>query len=357
MEFTTELTKTPKTKQADESALGFGRIFTDHMFVMDYEEGKGWHNAKIQPYAPISMYPSTSVLHYGQTIFEGLKAYRCADGSIQLFRVRSNYERMNISAERLCIPQIDVDFCVKVTEELVKLEKDWVPSAPNTSLYIRPFIICTDPFLGVSAGKTYKFIIILSPVGAYYKTGLDPVSIYVEDAYVRACKGGTGYAKTAANYAASLLAGEIAHKKGFAQVLWLDANEHKYVEEVGSMNIMFLINDTLVTPPLAGSILPGITRDSVLKLAAAQGTKVEERPISIEEIEERLQDGSLKEVFGTGTAAVISPVGALYYKGELFPVNKGIKGNFASSMYETLTGIQYGRNKDEYGWITKLGVK
>lgn len=354
MDIKLELTKHPKAKVKDETKLGFGRIFTDHMFVMDYEEGKGWHNARIEEYGPIELDPSTMVLHYGQTIFEGLKAYRCADGHIQLFRVRDNYQRMNRSAQRLCIPAIDVDFCVEATEKLVRLEKEWVPSAPNTSLYIRPFIIATDPYLGVSVSKTYKFIIVLSPVGAYYATGLKPVTIYVEDEYVRACRGGTGFAKTAANYAASLIAGDIAHQKGFAQVLWLDAFEHKYVEEVGSMNIMFLINDTVVTPPLAGSILPGITRDSIIKIARSKGYQVEERPISMDEIEERLVDGSLKEVFGTGTAAVISPVGALYYKEKLFPVNGGVEGKFAHELYDTLTGIQYGRKADDFGWITKL---
>lgn len=354
MDIKIELTKNPKTKQADETKLGFGKIFTDHMFVMEYTEGVGWHDARIQEYQPLALDPSVMVLHYGQTIFEGLKAYRRADGGIQLFRVRDNYERLNRSAARMCIPAIDVDFCVEATKKLVEIEKAWVPSSPDTSLYIRPFIIATDPYLGVKVANTYKFIIILSPVGAYYATGLQPVTIYVEDEYVRACRGGTGFAKTAANYAASLIAGEVAHKKGFAQVLWLDAFEHKYVEEVGSMNIMFVIDGKIVTPPLAGSILPGITRDSIIKLARSKGIEVEERPISVNEIEERLVDGSLTEVFGTGTAAVISPVGALYYKDKLYEVNGGKEGVISHEMYETLTGIQWGKKEDIMNWITKI---
>lgn len=354
MQLMIEKAKTLKAKPTDESKLGFGNIFTDHMLTVVYSPEEGWHDAKIEPYHAFQMDPAGMVLHYGQTIFEGLKAYRCKDGKIRLFRPEQNFMRMNRSAERLCIPQIDVDFMVDALKKLVELEQDWVPSAPGTSLYIRPTIIASDPHLGVRASNHYIFFIILSPVGAYYATGLDPVPIYVEDNYVRAVRGGTGAAKTAANYAASLLAGEEAKKLGYSQVLWLDGVEKKYVEEVGSMNIFFRFNDEVTTPALVGSILPGITRMSVLQLAQDMGYKTTERRISIQEVFDRYDKGELLEVFGTGTAAVISPVGELKWKDRVIKIGDGTTGELSQKLYDTLTGIQYGELPDNHGWITIL---
>lgn len=348
------LAKEKKAKPADESKLGFGKLFTDHMFLLDYVPDLGWHDARIVPYGPFSMDPATMVLHYGQAIFEGTKCYHAKDGSLQLFRPRDNFLRMNHSAERMCMPQLDIDLCMAGLTQLLQLEKDWVPHTLGTSLYIRPFIIATDPFLGVHASKTYRFAIILSPSGAYYPGGLEPIGIYVEDEFVRAVRGGVGHAKTAGNYASSILAAEMAEKKGYVQVLWLDGVERRYVEEVGAMNMMFVYGDKVVTPALSGSILPGITRDSVLKLAAHLGYKVEEGRLAIDDIFDDVKAGKLTEAFGTGTAAVVSPVGELCFKGEKAAVGDGGIGRVTRRLYDTLTGIQLGQEPDPFGWVVKL---
>ncbi len=346
-------TTTPKEKPAVD-ALGFGKHFTDHMFVMDYTDGIGWHDAQIVPYGSISIDPSCMVLHYGQAIFEGLKAYKTADGSINLFRPERNMHRINVSNDRLCIPQIDEEFAVEAIKQLVLVDQDWIPEGEGTSLYIRPFIFGTDNALGVHPSKTYKFMVILSPVGSYYKDGLAPVKIWVEDDYVRAVKGGMGYAKTAGNYAASLKAQEVSEAKGYSQVLWLDGVNRKYIEEVGAMNIFFVIGDEIVTPELNGSILPGITRDSVLKVLQANGYKAKEKRISIDEILKAYKKGKLKEVFGTGTAAVISPVGELCYKGKKMVINNNEIGEISQFLYDTITGIQKGAVEDTLGFTVKV---
>lgn len=347
-------TDKPKAKPQSDSALGFGQIFTDHMFIMDYEEGKGWIDARIVPYGPIAMEPSAMVLHYGQAIFEGLKAYKSPAGETMLFRPKLNFERVNRSNERMVIPQIDPDFCVYALKELLRIEEEWIPTAPETSLYIRPFIIAMDPFLGVRPALHYRFMIILSPSGAYYPQGLNPVDIYVEDEYVRAVKGGTGYAKTPGNYAASLIAQANAYKTGYVQVLWLDGIHRRYIEEVGSMNVFFVIDGKLITPALNGSILPGITRRTVLELAAALGYETEERQLAIDELAELYKQGRVSEVFGSGTAAVISPVGKLKYEDIIMEFNDGKIGEISQKMYDIITGVQYGKLPDEYGWIEKL---
>jgi branched-chain amino acid aminotransferase len=352
-EISINLTNNPKPKPKDDQ-LGFGKIFTDHMFVMDYAEGKGWHDARIEPYGPFLMDPANIVLHYGQAIFEGMKAYRTVDGKITVFRPRSYLSRLNRSAERLCIPAIDVEFVLKGLKKLLSIEKDWVPSGEMTSLYIRPFIIGTDSFLGVKPSATYRLFIILSPVGAYYPEGFKPVKIWVESEYVRAVKGGLGFAKTPANYAASLLAAEEAKKKGYTQVLWLDGVEKKYIEEVGTMNIFFKINDELITPPLEGSILGGMTRDSVIQVASQWGLKVSERNISIEEVYAAHAQGTLQEVFGTGTAAVISPVSLLDWNGKVITINNGETGETSLRLYDEITGIQYGKLADKFGWMEEV---
>jgi branched-chain amino acid aminotransferase len=343
-----------KAKPADESALGFGRIFTDHMFLMDYEAGRGWHDARIVPYGSFAIDPAAMVLHYGQAIFEGTKCYRRADGGLQLFRPGDNLARMSRSAERMCMPKLDEETALEGLKQLIRVDADWVPHKEGTSLYIRPTMISMDVGLGVHASKKYLFFIILSPVGAYYKEGLKPVSIYVEDEYVRAVRGGVGFTKCAGNYAASILAGDIAEQKGFSQVLWLDGVEQKYVEEVGSMNMMFAYGNKIVTPRLNGSILPGITRDSVLKLAKQLGYEAEEERLDINEIFADAKSGKLTEAFGTGTAAVISPVGTLALKDEKVVLGDGGIGKISQKLYDTLTGIQYGRLPDENGWIVKL---
>lgn len=354
MELRIEKTSSPKTKPVDESKLGFGKVFTDHMFMMNYTEGQGWHDARIIPYAPFSIEPSAMVLHYGQAIFEGLKAYRTPSGSVQLFRPRENLLRFNRSAARLCIPAIDVDQVYGYLKELIRLEADWVPKSPGTSLYIRPTAVALDPALGVHVSQTYAFFIILSPVGNYYAGGLKPVKILVEDEYVRAVRGGMGFAKAAGNYAVSLIADTTAKAHGCAQVLWLDGVERKYIEEVGSMNIFFRIAGKLVTPALQGSILSGITRKSVLELAPTLGYQVEERPVSFEEIIKAQRDGTLEEVFGTGTAAVISPVGHLVCKDEEYLVADGKMGPCAAAIYKKLTDIQFGLCPDDLGWTVAL---
>ena len=343
-----------KQKPADESALGFGRIFTDHMFLMDYDQDTGWHDARIVPYGCFPIDPAAMVLHYGQAIFEGTKCYRRADGGLQLFRPQDNLARMSRSAERMCMPALDKETALEGLKQLIRVDADWVPHRDGTSLYIRPTMISMDVGLGVHASKKYLFFIILSPVGAYYKEGLKPVSIYVEDAYVRAVRGGVGFTKCAGNYAASILAGDIAEKKGFSQVLWLDGVEQKYVEEVGSMNMMFAYGNKIVTPMLNGSILPGITRDSVLKLAPQLGYEVEEARLNIHDIFEDARAGRLTEAFGTGTAAVISPVGTLCLGEEKLTLGDGGIGRVSQHLYDSLTGIQYGRLEDKNNWIVRL---
>jgi branched-chain amino acid aminotransferase len=353
MQLTITKTQNPKPKP-DSSNLGFGNVFTDHMFNMDYDEGKGWYNPRIEPYAPLRMDPATMVLHYGQGIFEGLKAYRTADGKIQLFRPRENFKRLNYSASKLCIPQFDEALVLDALKQLIKLENQWVPDAPGTSLYIRPTIIATDPFLGVRASKTYRFFIILSPVGAYYPEGFNPVKILVTREHVRAVRGGLGDTKTMANYAASLLAGEKAHKEGYTQVLWLDGVEQKYIEEVGSMNICFVIDGQLVTPVLNGSILPGITRDSVIRLAHHWGIPASERKITIDEVLTAHAAGRLNEIFGSGTAAVISPVGELKFENKVITISEGKVGPMAEKFFNAIMDIQYGRAEDPLGWVEPI---
>ncbi|MCG8568212.1 MAG: branched-chain amino acid aminotransferase [Desulfobacterales bacterium] len=334
-----------------DSELGFGTVFTDHMFVMDYTEGQGWHDPRIEPFADFTMSPAAMVFHYGQAIFEGLKAYKTPEGKIQLFRARDNFARMNRSAKGLCIPELDVDLVMDALKQLVKLEEKWIPETLGTSLYIRPTIIAMDPFLGVRSSYKFKFFIILSSVGAYYAEGFNPVKIWVEKEHVRAVKGGVGEFKTAGNYAASLYAGEDAKKEGYAQVLWLDGVERKYIEEVGAMNIFFVIDGELVTPELNGSILPGITRYSVLAMARKWGMTVSERKISIDELFKASEDGRLTEAFGSGTAAVISPVGEIRYDEKIMNIGDGKPGEIAMKLYDALTAIQYGKAEDTENWI------
>ena len=338
----------------DDAKLGFGSNFTDHMFNMDYNPQDGWHNPRIEPYASIDMDPATMVLHYGQAVFEGLKAFRTESGAIQLFRPKDNFKRMNNSSRLMCIPDIDEAFVLDALKQLLVIEKNWVPSAPETSLYIRPTIIAMDPFLGVRASHTYRFFIILSPVGAYYSEGFNPVKIWVSKNHVRAVRGGVGEAKTPGNYAASLFAADQAHQQGYTQVLWLDGIEQQYIEEVGAMNIFFVIDDELITPMLSGSILSGITRDTVIALAKMWNLKVAERKISIAEVMDAHASGKLKEIFGSGTAAVISPVGELNYNEQVITVGGGKVGPMANKFYKSISDIQYGKAEDPAGWIETI---
>lgn len=342
-----------KPKPEDESKLTFGDIFTDYIFLLNYETGKGWFDPRIEPYGDLQIDPAAMSIHYGQEIFEGLKAYQGKDGGIYLFRPRENFKRMNRSAARVCMPELDIDLVMDGLKKLLELEKDWIPRSHGTSLYIRPTMFATEPHLGVRPSNMYTFFIILCPVGAYYKEGLNPVKIFVEDKYIRASAGGTGEIKTAGNYAASLLAAEEAKKKGFTQVLWLDAAERKFVEEVGTMNMFFVIDDEVITAPLMGSILPGITRKSVIHMAKDWGMKVSERGISIDEVINAAKNGSLKEAFGTGTAAVISPVGQITYKGKDYVVAGGEMGELSQKLYDEIVATQYGENDDPYGWREK----
>jgi len=342
-------TTTPKVKP-EASSLGFGKYFSDHMFIMDYSNDKGWYNARIVPFENISLHPASTVLHYGSENFEGLKAYRRADGKVQLFRPMENIRRLNNSAERLCLPQIPEEDAFQALTEFVKVEQDWTPSEPGTSLYLRPFLYGNDETLGVHAVHNATFVIIASPVGSYYKEGINPVRIMIEDEDVRAVRGGTGYAKCGGNYAASNRAGERAEKKGYSQVLWLDGVERKYIEEVGAMNVMFKIAGEIVTPMLSGSILPGITRKSCLEVLRKEGYNVSERLLSIDELSEAMANGALEEAWGCGTAAVISPIGELCYKGEKYIVNNGEIGEVTQHLYDTLTGIQWGKIEDSFGW-------
>ena len=341
-------------EKPNQDNLGFGNYFTDHMFMMDYTEGTGWHDARIVPYAPIPMDPATMVLHYAQETFEGLKAYRDPNGNITLFRPEMNARRMINSNRRICMAELPEEMFVEAVEAIVKYEQDWIPTAKDTSLYIRPFMFASEAGVGVHPAKTYTFIIILSPVGNYYPEGVNPVKIWVEDEYVRAVKGGTGFTKCGGNYAASIAAQVKAESHGYTQVLWLDGVHRKYVEEVGTMNVMFVIDGKVVTAPLEGSVLPGVTRDSIIHILKDWGYEVEERELSIDELMAAGRNGKLTEAFGTGTAAVISPVGQLYYKGEEVIINDFKTGDLTQKLYDTLTGIQWGRLEDKYGWVRHI---
>lgn len=349
-----EKTLTPKPLPEATNPLTFGTIFTDHMFIMNYNSAKGWHDARIIPYGPIPMEPSSMVFHYGQELFEGLKAYKAADGRILLFRPELNAKRSNDTCERICIPTIPVEDYVQAVKTLVDIDSAWVPDRPGTSLYIRPFIIASDPYLGVRPSDSYMFIIILSPVGAYYPEGLNPVKIWIEEEYVRAVRGGLGEAKAGANYVASLKAQVKAQEAGYAQVLWLDGVERKYIEEVGAMNIFFKIKGKVITPILNGSILPGITRLSCMELCRLWGYKVTERQISADEVLTAALNGDLEEVWGTGTAAVVSPVGHLRKGDEVVRVADGGIGDLTQCLYDTLTGIQLGNIEGPEGWVTEV---
>ena len=349
------ITKNPnRTTLPNESTLGFGKVFTDHMFVMDYEYGKGWHNARIVPFERLSIHPASTVLHYGSEIFEGLKAYRTEDGEIRLFRPMENIRRMNASADRMCLPAIDENDFLQALVTFVELEKDFVPHSFGTSLYLRPFMFGNDETLGVHTVHHATFMIIASPSGSYYAEGINPVKIMIESEDVRAVKGGTGAVKCGGNYAASNRAGEKAAQKGYSQVLWLDGIHRKYIEEVGAMNVMFKIDGEIVTPELTGSILPGITRKSCIEVLKNMGYKVSERRISIDELIEALQNGKLEEAWGCGTAAVVSPIGRFYYNDNEYDVNAGKIGEVSKKLYDTLTGIQWGKIDDPFGWVYKI---
>jgi len=345
-------TRKPKPK---DSELGFGTVFTDHMFVMDFQEEKGWYDPRVEPYGPFTLDPAAAVLHYAQSVFDGLKAFRGRDGRVRLFRPQKHIERLNHSARRMCIPPLDPDCALKSLVTLVGIEKDWVPASVGHSLYVRPTIVASEPFLGVRPAHSYIYFVILSPVGAYYPEGMNPVKILVVDKYVRAVGGGVGAAKTAGNYAASLYAAEEAKHQGYTQVLWLDGVHRKYLDEVGTMNIMVKIGDEIVTPPLtSGTILPGVTRDSALTLMREWGLRVSERQVSIDEVREAAHRGALKEVWGTGTAAVISPVGELAYQGERIVINGGRIGELTRKLYDAIVAIQYAEAPDTHGWLVEV---
>ena len=345
---------TTRKARPKDTDLTFGTVFTDHMFVCDFQEEKGWYDPRVEPYGPLTLDPACAVLHYAQGIFDGLKAFRGRDGKIRLFRPHKHVDRLNNSARRMCIPPLDPDLALRSLTTLVNIERDWVPSTVGTSLYIRPTVIASEPFLGVRPAKQYLYYVILSPVGAYYPEGINPVKILTEEHHVRAVEGGVGGAKTGANYAASLYAAEEAKHKGYTQVLWLDGRHHKDVDEVGTMNIMVRIRDEVITPPLAGSILPGVTRDSVLTLLRDWGHAVAERQLSIDEIIAAAADGTLQEMWGTGTAAVISPVGELAYKHHRIAINNGRIGELTQKLYDTIVGIQYGTAPDSHGWTLEV---
>jgi len=349
------ITRSTTTKRKPkDSELTFGTVFTDHMFLMDFHEEKGWYDPRIEPYGPFSLDPATAVLHYAQALFEGLKAFRGVDGQIRLFRPQKHAERLNVTARRLCIPTIEPELILRSWTTLVDVDRDWVPSSVGTSLYIRPTVIASEPFLGVRPAKRYVYYVILSPVGTYYPEGINPVKIKVIDDYVRACPGGLGEAKTGGNYAASLLAAEEAKHEGFTQVLWLDGVHRKYLEEVGTMNLMLRIGDEVITPPLAGTILAGVTRDSALTLLRDWGVRVSERPVSIDEVAAAARAGTLQEVWGTGTAAVISPVGELAYRGERIVIHDGKIGELTKRLYDAIVGVQYATAPDTHGWTVEV---
>ena len=354
MDIKVTLNPNPKAKPTDSSALGFGQIFTDHMFCWSWNSEEGWHNPRIVPFENLSIHPASTVLHYGSEIFEGLKAYRRADGKVQMFRPIENIRRMNNSAERLCLPQMPEEDFMQALVEFVRLEQDWTPSDKGTSLYLRPFMFGNDESLGVHAVHNAEFLIIASPVGSYYKEGLNPVKIMIEDQDVRAVRGGTGYAKCGGNYAASNRAGERAEQQGYSQVLWLDGVERKYIEEVGAMNVMFKINGEIVTPKLTGSILPGITRKSCIEFLKSEGIEVSERLLSVEELAQAMTEGTLEEAWGCGTAAVISPIGELFYKDHKYIINNNEIGKLSQHLYDSITGIQWGEVEDKFGWTVEI---
>jgi len=349
MNINIQKTEKSRLSEVDFDNLGFGDIFTDHMFIMDYKDGK-WQDARIVPFQNLCFSPALITLHYAQTIFEGMKAYYSRDGKINIFRPDVHANRINVSAKRLCIPELDPDDFMEALTTLLDLDRDWVPRNEEESLYIRPFIFATDEYLGVAVSKTYKFMIIMSPVSKYYKEGLSPISLMTSGEYTRACEGGTGYIKAGGNYASSLYPAKLAKEKGYAQILWLDNKEHRYVEEVGTMNILFLFEDELVTAPLGGTILAGVTRDCILTLAKEWGYKVSERRLTIDEVLDRAEDGSLKEVFGAGTAAIISPVGKINHLGREVTINNNETGEFSKRIYEELKNIRYGEIEDKHKW-------
>jgi branched-chain amino acid aminotransferase len=355
MEIAINLAIKKKEKPTDESKLGFGQTFTDHMLLIDYDTNRGWHNARIEPYGVLKLDPAAVCLHYGQEIFEGLKAYYGKDGGIYLFRAADNFKRLNYSARRVCMPELDIELAMEALKKLILIDREWIPKTRGTSLYIRPTMIATQPFLGVEAADNYLFYTILGPVGSYYPEGLNPIKIYVEDRYVRAVAGGTGEAKTGGNYAASLLAAAEAKKKGFTQVLWLDGCEKRWVEEVGAMNMFFVIDDEVITAPLTGSILGGITRDSVIQIVKRWGLKMKEESVSIDEVIAAATSDRLKEAFGTGTAAVISPVGQITYKDKDHVIAGGKMGELSQRLYDEIVAIQYAEKPDPYGWVEKIG--
>jgi len=349
------ITKAPTLKKKPKnSELGFGIIFTDHMFVANFQEEKGWYDPRVEPYAPIPLDPAAAVLHYAQAVFDGLKAFRGVDGKLRLFRPQKHVERLNNSARRMCIPPLDPELALQSIVTVVRTDGEWVPRMLGTSLYIRPTIIASEAFLGVRPARSYIYFVILSPVGAYYPEGMAPVKIRVEERYVRAVEGGLGGAKTGANYAASLMAGEDAKHQGFTQVLWLDGVHRRYIDEVGTMNIMVKIGDEVITPPLTGTVLPGVTRDSVLTLLRDWGLRASERQVGIDEVMAAHRAGTLTEVWGTGTAAVISPVGELAYKGEKMVINGGKIGPLTQRLYDAIVGIQYGQAPDPHGWTVEV---
>lgn len=353
MEIKIEKTTNPKQKP-DASSVVFGKEFTDHMFIMDYSKEKGWYDPRIVPFSNLSLNPASAVFHYGTEVFEGLKAYYTPSGKAQLFRPEENIKRLNNSAERLALPQLDEQFALEALKKFVSIEKEWIPKKFGTSLYIRPFLFASEPALGLHSIDEAMFVIIASPVGNYYKEGINPVSIMIEDEDVRAVRGGTGYAKCGGNYAASNRAGEKAEKKGFSQVLWLDGVERKYIEEVGSMNVMFKIDGKIITPKLTGSVLPGITRKSCIQILKDWGYDVQERLISVDEIGEAMKNGKLEEAWGTGTAAVVSPIGLLQYKDTNYSINNGQIGEITKKLYDELTSIQWGNTEDKYNWCAQI---
>ena len=353
MDIKIKRTNTPVAMPSEDS-LGFGKVFSDHMFIMDYESGKGWHDARIVPFGHLSLHPASTVLHYGAEVFEGLKAYRTESGDIRLFRPTENIKRLNRSAERLCMPQVDENEMLEILEIYVKNEAEWVPRSFGASLYLRPFMFGNDETLGVHTIKRATLVIIASPSGSYYKEGINPVGIMIETEDVRAVRGGTGYAKCGGNYGASTRAGARAEQKGYSQVLWLDGVERKYIEEVGAMNVMFKIDGEIITPELTGSILPGITRMSCIEVLRDLGYKVNERLISVDELVSALEEGRLEEAWGTGTAAVISPIGKLMYHEKEYVINDGNIGDVTATLYDILTSIQWGKIEDKYGWIYNI---
>ena len=353
MEIKFEKTQNPG-KMPPENQLGFGKVFSDHMFIMDYDETKGWHGHRIVPFGYIPLHPASTVLHYGAEVFEGLKAYRTESGSIRLFRPMENIKRLNTSAERLCLPLVDEDEMLEILKTFVKIEAEWVPHSFGTSLYLRPFMFGNDETLGVHTIKRATLVIIASPSGSYYKEGINPVNIMIENEDVRAVRGGTGYAKCGGNYGASTRAGARAEKKGYSQVLWLDGVERKFIEEVGAMNVMFKIDGEIVTPALTGSILPGITRKSCIDVLRDLGYKVSERLISVDELMDAIKNGKLEEAWGTGTAAVVSPIGKLMYDDVEYVINNQKIGEITQKLYDILTSIQWGKVEDKYGWICEI---